>query len=241
MSISLSTVEPESRIPLVDYHIHTTYSDGYNTIDQYVEAAEMHGLEEIAFTDHVWRSSEWVPDYIADIEDARQKTDVVLYAGAEAKIIDDSGCVDIVPEDAEMLDFVMGVVHRYQPNNDPPKDDMLNFDPLEAAEREYNLTRSLMENDLVDIIGHPSRTYYKFFYGERSTEPYPSVCYEAMIEDSRRTGTPLEYNARLPPCVRERQLKLYADAEVSFTLGSDSHYVDRLEDLNHGRIQNRLR
>jgi histidinol phosphatase-like PHP family hydrolase len=165
MNSPLSTVTSESDVPLIDYHLHTRFSDGESTIDQYVQAAEERGIKEIAFTDHVWRSSEWVSDYVSKIHDARQRTNVVLHAGVEAKIVDENGRVDLAPEDADMLDFVMGVVHRYQPNNDPPRDDMLNFGPLEAAERECNLTRSLLENDLVDVVGHPSRTYYKFLQG----------------------------------------------------------------------------
>ena len=241
MNSPLSTVTSESDVPLVDYHIHTRFSDGESTIDQYVQAAEERGIKEIAFTDHVWRSSEWVSDYVSKIHDARQRTNVVLHAGVEAKIVNENGCIDLAPEDADMLDFVMGVVHRYQPNNDPPQDDMLNFGPLEAAERECKLTRSLLENDLVDVVGHPSRTYYKFFYGNRSNKPYPLACYEVMIEDSIRTDTPLEYNARLPGRVRQRLLQLYVETGVSFTIGSDSHHVGRLGDLDHGEIQTGLK
>jgi DNA polymerase (family 10) len=35
-----------------DFHIHSTYSDGYNSIDEMVSAAQDRGYEYIAITDH---------------------------------------------------------------------------------------------------------------------------------------------------------------------------------------------
>lgn len=241
MTESLSMVSPESDVPVVDYHLHTTFSDGDSRIEEYVMAAEDHGLDEIAFTDHVWRSSDWLSEYVETIEEVKQETPIRIHVGVEAKVIDDAGRVDVAPEDADRVDFVMGVVHRYQPENEAPDDDLLNFDPDEAAARERDLTLAILENNTVDLVGHPSRTYYKFFYGDRTKEPYPTSHFEAMIARSKKTGTPLEYNARLPTKVRQRLLSLYGKHDVPFTIGSDSHHVARLENLDHAEIRNGLK
>lgn len=48
----------------VDYHIHTNYSDGRDSVEKYILEAKKKGLTEIAITDHIWRTSEWVDDYV---------------------------------------------------------------------------------------------------------------------------------------------------------------------------------
>jgi HisJ family histidinol phosphate phosphatase len=225
----------------VDYHMHTTFSDGDDEIQDYVKKAVDMGLEEIAITDHVWRSSDWIDKYVKDIKEIRDEhDDLKVHAGLEAKVIDTDGTVDVTDEDAEKVDFVMGVVHRYRPRAPEPHDDSLNFDGPEAAEEERDLTLALLENPKVDIVGHPSRTYYKFHYGEDTSE-FPEEYIKDMIEKSKEVGKPLEYNARLPHRIREKLLDMYLSSGISFTVGSDSHNTERLENLDHDHVRNAIR
>ncbi|MDY7082279.1 MAG: PHP domain-containing protein [Halobacteria archaeon] len=221
----------------VDYHMHTPFSDGESSIEEYVEKALEMGLEEIAITDHVWRSSDWVDDYVEEIDEVNDRyDDIKLHSGLEAKVIDTDGSVDVSDEDAEKVDFIMGVVHRYRPESSEPRDDSLNFGPERAAEEERNLTLEMLENSKVDVIGHPSRTYYKFHYDDDA--PHFSEEYiKDMIEKSRKVGKPLEYNARLPRYIREKLLEMYLDEGIVFTVGSDSHAAERLENLDHDHVK----
>jgi HisJ family histidinol phosphate phosphatase len=220
-----------------DYHMHTTFSDGDSTIEEYVRAAEELGLSEIAVTDHVWRRSDWVAEYVDRIRAVDAETDVTVHVGLEAKVVDDEGNVDVLPTDAERVDFVMGVVHQYQPENAAPNDDMLNFEPRRAATRERDLSLALLENDTVDVVGHPSRTYYKFFYQDRTEQEFPTEYFVDLIERSKETGTPLEYNARLPRTVRCRLLDLYEEHNLPFTVGSDTHSVTRFQNLHQNLLR----
>ncbi len=41
--------------------------------------------------DHVRESTDWVPDFVAAVAEARERTDVELLCGIEAKLLDTSG------------------------------------------------------------------------------------------------------------------------------------------------------
>jgi putative hydrolase len=240
MSCPLHTHTPGDPFVPVDYHMHTVYSDGESSIEAYIQRAVEMDLTEIAITDHVWRSSDWVQEYAADVRAIAEEYDIVAHVGLEAKVIDSAGNVDVAATDVETVDFVMGVVHRYQPEASPPNDDMLNFDAEAAAGRERDLTLALLRNETVDVVGHPTRTYYKFFFGEDTYTDYPEEYLHEILSVSKETNTPVEYNARLPKRIREELLQLYVDWGVPFISGSDSHHVDRLRKLDYQRLQNTL-
>ncbi len=223
----------------VDHHMHSKYSDGKSTIEEYINEAKKLGIKEIAITDHVWRSSDWVDEYIKEIEELREKNDLKLLAGLEAKVVDEDGSVDVSKEDSEKVDFIMGVVHRYRPEASEPVDDSLNLDPEEAAATERNLTIKMLDNPNVDLIGHPSRTYYKFHYGKETPE-FPDKYFKDMISKANEVGKPLEYNARLPSRVRQKLLQLYLDSNLSFTLGSDSHECGKLQNMDHEFLRKKI-
>lgn len=223
----------------VDYHVHTPFSDGESEVEEYVKKASEIGLEEIAITDHVWRSSDWIDDYVDEINEVREEYGVTIHAGLEAKVIDREGSVDVSDEDAKKVDFVMGVVHRYRPEAEEPYDDSLNFEPKEAAREERDLTLEMLNNPKVDLVGHPSRTYYKFHYDEDAPH-FPEEHVEDMIDVAKETGKPLEYNARLPRYIREKLLNMYIDRNLGFTVGSDSHKAKRLENLRHDHVEEKL-
>lgn len=55
----------------VNYHIHTKFSDGKATINEYVEAAVGRGFDEIAFTDHLALKSEALETFNYSIDPHR--------------------------------------------------------------------------------------------------------------------------------------------------------------------------
>jgi putative hydrolase len=83
-----------------DYHIHCNYNDHSApdlTIKNVIARAEKIGLKVIALTEHVRRTSEWVPRYLDEI---RGETALVssnnklkVIPGFEAKILKD-GSID---------------------------------------------------------------------------------------------------------------------------------------------------
>lgn len=80
-----------------DWHVHSVFSDGVSTIAENVQAATARGLYHLGCVDHVWRSTAWVPDFVAAVEAARATTALTLSVGVEAKLLDTTGAIDCPP------------------------------------------------------------------------------------------------------------------------------------------------
>jgi putative hydrolase len=86
-----------------DYHVHCSYNDHSAsdlTIKNVIARAEKIGLKVIALTEHVRRTSDWVPRYLDEL---RAETTVArsnkleVIPGFEAKILRD-GSIDCCEE-----------------------------------------------------------------------------------------------------------------------------------------------
>jgi putative hydrolase len=86
-----------------DYHVHCNYNDHSAsdlTVRNIIARSEKIGLRVIALTEHVRRTSDWIPRYLAEI---RAETAIAsgnklkLITGFEAKILRD-GSIDCCEE-----------------------------------------------------------------------------------------------------------------------------------------------
>jgi len=75
-----------------EWHIHTRYTDGHNTIEEYCQKATDLGVPLIAFTEHVRRDLDYdFNAFLADIEEARDTFDLIILSGCEAGILPGGG------------------------------------------------------------------------------------------------------------------------------------------------------
>src|SRR5215213_197653 len=101
-----------------DFHMHTKWSDGQNTVREMIEAARAIGLEYIAITDHTQSTSiangntpEELLKEIEEIESvAGEYTDIRVFKGAEVDILSD-GSLDMPFEVLDRLDWVVCSIH----------------------------------------------------------------------------------------------------------------------------------
>lgn len=70
-----------------DAHVHTAFSAGRDSVSGLVAAAEGAGLAEVTFADRVGPDTSWLPSYLASIQRAQRRTDVVLRRGVEVEAI----------------------------------------------------------------------------------------------------------------------------------------------------------
>ena len=223
----------------VDYHIHTNYTDGKDSIENCVKTAIKIGLEEIAFTDHVWRTSPWVDDYVNEIKEVRKKyPEIKIWIGLEAKAINRGGDIDVTEENAKKVDFILGVVHRKLPEEKGKYSDLSNLSAKEIVVLEVDLTKKLLQNKLVDVIGHPTRTYYKYFYQKKTEEHFPVEYLEEIAKEAALQDKPLEYNARV--LSRDSLMAICLKTGVSFTLGSDAHNIEEIGKFNYKEIYQKI-
>ncbi len=96
----------------VDSHVHSAFSTGRDSVNVLVAAAEAAGLREMTLADRAGPDSSWLPNYLATIQRAQQRTDVVLRAGVEVQAISPDGWVAF-PEDltgVEVVSVAIGVL-----------------------------------------------------------------------------------------------------------------------------------
>jgi DNA polymerase (family 10) len=195
-----------------DLHMHTTASDGRNSIVEMAEAACDKGYEYIAITDHSAShgfSGDVQPDELRrQIEQIRglRMEGITVLAGTESNVLPD-GSLDYDDDLLAELDWVVASVHT---SFRMPEEQMT--DRMIAA----------IEHPLVDAIGHPTGR----MLGRR--EGY-SLDIDRVIEAAARTGTFLEINSnanrRDLPDVYARAA---AQAGVMLVVDSDAHGVDTL-------------
>lgn len=195
-----------------DYHVHCNYNDHSApdlTIANVVQHAESIGLKTIAFTEHVRKSSDWVPSYLEDIALVSPRSNLEIVAGFEAKILRD-GSIDCPDQYAGEYFIVASFHTKYEEKR-------VWISALEKA----------IENENVDVIGHiaPEPSF------ELDREEVT-----ALAELIRHYGKTIELNAKYhrPPA---EWVRIFASQEVTFHLGSDAHTLrevgkfENLEDI----------
>ena len=201
-----------------DLHMHTTLSDGRNSLEEMVAAARELGYEYVAITDHSAThgfGDDVTPDALRErIEEIRSLDDpgIRVLAGTETNIMPD-GTLDYDDDLLEELDWVVASLHT-------------SFRLSEKKQTERMLRA--MEHPLVDVIGHPTGRLLQ------SREPY-ALDVDRVIAKAVETGTFLEINSN--PDRRDLNdvyARAAAQAGVTLMIDSDSHGVETLTNIRYG-------
>ncbi|CAN5647702.1 DNA polymerase/3'-5' exonuclease PolX [soil metagenome] len=203
-----------------DLHMHTTASDGHNSIEQMALAAAERGYEYIAITDH--SATHGFGDHVTPDElelqiervaevNARLEGIEVL-AGTETNILPD-GSPDYDDDLLARLDWVIGSVHTQF--------------SMSAADMTKRMVAAI-EHPWIDAIGHPTGRKIQ------SRAPY-ALQMEEVIAAAARTGTMLEINAA--PDRRDLDdvhARAATEAGVLILIDSDAHRVATLPNMRWG-------
>ncbi|MFC1715801.1 DNA polymerase/3'-5' exonuclease PolX [Candidatus Poribacteria bacterium] len=203
-----------------DLHVHSTWSDGVNTIKAMAEAAKEMGHEYIAVCDHSISSK--IANGLS-VERVLSKMDVVrlineriqgieILMGSEVDILND-GSLDYPEEILEKLDVVIASIHS-------------GFGMDEATMTQRIITA--IENRFVHMIGHPTgRLLHR-------REPY-QVNIEAVIDAAAGNNTALEINAypdRLD--LKDTHARMAKERGVMVAINTDAHGIDNLGLMVYG-------
>ncbi len=221
-----------------DYHTHTKYSDGKNTVEENVAAAAARGLKEVAITEHGYAhwlqgiSPKKTEEYVRRIRKAGENGGVRVLAGLECDLLGVSGKVDLTPEQYGFFDiFLMGMhvpVHyehlrdyRFGWLSMPRK--ILHIPPSKSLVR-YT-TRAFVnavEKNPVDIVTHLN------YLCDTDVEEVAKCC--------RDCGTYLEISSKKGHFTDE-ELEKAAATGVRFVIDSDAHSAARVGDLKRAEKQ----
>ena len=203
-----------------DLQMHSTASDGKNSIEEMAEAARALGHEYIAITDHSKAvtvanglDEKRMAAHIKKLRAADEKgLGIRLLVGSEVDILKD-GSLDYSDETLAQIDVVVCSIHSY-----------FNLDRTEMTDRML----AAIENPYTQIIGHPTgRLLLK-----REELPYDM---ERVLDACARNGVAMECNSypdRLD--LKEVYLRMCKEKGVKVVISTDSHNTSNLSFIRFG-------
>ena len=207
-----------------DVHMHTTASDGHNSIREMADAALACGYKYIAITDHSKnlamtggmdekRALEQIKQVRA--VDKQMEGKIRVFTGIEVDILAD-GALDLDDEVLAQLDVVIASVHtRFEQSRE------------EMTER----VLKAIENPNVRILGHPTGRLLL------RREPF-ALDLAAVFKRAAKLGVAMEHNAapeRLD--LDDRNLRLAKELGCKIVMSSDSHDSRNLGKMVYGAKQ----
>ncbi len=208
-----------------DLHMHTTWSDGAESVREMAEAARTFGYSYIAITDHSQRLT--VANGLDETRLRKQMEEIDLLGdsldgitvlkGIEVDILED-GTLDMADEVLEQLDVVIGSVHsHFQLSRDRQTERLL----------------KAMDHPCITGIGHPTGRLLL-------RRPGVDLDMERIIAHAAQRGCFLEVNAnpqRLD--LNEIFLRMAVDQQVLLCINTDAHRSRDFENLGYGVSQAR--
>ena len=203
-----------------DFHAHSKWSDGNNTIEEMALAAKDAGYKYIAITDHSkglgiahGLTEERLREQVLEISRLNQKLKGFrILSGMEVDIRAD-GSIDMPDNMLAELDCVVGAVHS------------------SFNQSEERITRRIIkaiENPHIDIIAHPTSR----LIGEREAT---AVDMEAVFKAAMEHKKALEINA-MPSRLDLKDIHIHRARElgVMLAIGTDSHIAGQLKLMRFG-------
>jgi putative hydrolase len=210
---------------LQDMHVHSTFSDGADTIEANVAQAETLGLRELTCVDHVRADTTWVPGFVAAVRRAQAATDVALLCAVEAKLLDTTGALDL-PGDIAGIDAIYAADHQVPLAGGPahPRDvrALLASGELRAEAVIHAIvtaTMKALDRPETVVIAHFLSVLPKLGLAESDV---PADLLDELAAEAQRTGQRIEISERWR-CPSATTLRPFARRGVPILLSTDSH------------------
>ena len=206
-----------------DLHMHTTYSDGADSIEEMVKKAIERGYEYIAITDHSKRllvanglDEKRLLEQLDEIEKLREKyPQIKILKGAEVDILED-GSLDFDDEILNRLDVVIGAIH-YKFN----------------LSKEAQTKRILKAFEKIDILAHPQNRLINKREGIEAE-------WDEVFKKAKEMGVVLEINSQPDRLdLNDILAKKAKEIGCKFVINSDAHNAKMLEFVKYGINQAR--
>ncbi len=219
---------------LADYHTHTPYSHGKNSIEENVASAVQKGLSAIAITDHGFNHAlyavkrEEIAQQRKEIDDIKDKYPIEILLGVEANLISSDGKVDITDDDMQNLDIVVMGYHKMVKANKRKdkwffiKNNICSFLHHTSRRQIAKNTRAYinaLRNYDIDIISHLNKNC--------------KVNVAEVAKVAVETNTYIELNGKCRH-LSDEQIQQCIDAGCKFVLDSDAHTASRVGECNKG-------
>jgi len=203
-----------------DLHMHTTWSDGANSLEEMVQAAEKRGYNYIAITDHSkylrvanGLDEKRLLEQAEEINRLNEKyRNIHIFAGVEMDILPNSD-LDFSDDFLKEMDWVIAAIHS-------------SFNQTEAEIMKR--IQAACENPYVDVIAHPTGR----LIGKR--ESY-AINMEELLELAAKTNTALELNANpMRFDLSPEWLAKAQEADIPIAINTDAHQIKTLSHMEYG-------
>jgi DNA polymerase (family 10) len=207
-----------------DVHMHTTATDGHNSIREMADAAVARGYQYIAITDHSKNlamtnglDEKRALEHIHRIKEVDKEMEdrIRVFPGIEVDILAD-GALDLDDEVLAQMDVVIASVHT---RLEQPRDEMT-----------ARVLRAL-ENPYTRILGHPTGRLLL------RREPF-EIDMGAVLRKAAALGVAVEHNAapeRLD--LSDRDLRLAKETGSKIVINTDAHDTRHLAKIVYGLRQ----
>ncbi len=207
-----------------DVHMHTTASDGRNSIREMADAAVALGLGYIAITDHSKAlamtgglDEKRALEHIIRIRGIEREMEgrLRIFTGIEVDILAD-GTLDLDDEVLAQMDVVIASIHS---RFDQPQQEMTD-----------RVLRAL-DNPYVRILGHPTGRLLL------RREPF-AIDMGAVLRRATQLGVAMEHNAapeRLDLC--DRDLRMAKELGCKVVISTDAHTTAGVGRMEYGISQ----
>jgi len=207
-----------------DLQMHTTYSDGKNSVEEMVQACRERGYKYMAITDHgpALRMAGLKPSdfrqQFAEIEGLQERyEDIRILKSGEVDVLED-GSLDLSDDLLVEMDVVVIAVHS-----------KFNMSRVDMTKR---ITKA-MRHPQVNILAHPTGRLIN------RREPYP-LDVEELVKVAHNEGVMLELNAQPERLdLRDFHLQLAREAGVKIVISTDAHRTAELDYMRYGVDQAR--
>ncbi len=208
-----------------DLHVHTTETDGADTLEEMVQAAIKLGYEYIAITDHTQNlkmvRGQDEKRLSQQIKKIQKLNEIVapfrILTSAEVDILED-GRLDLSDDILAQLDITVCSIHSH----------------FNLSEKDQtNRVLKAMKNPFFCIFGHPTGRLLN------QREPY-AIDLETIIKAAKKHGHYLEINAQPSRMdLDDQHCRMAKEYGVKLVISTDSHSKNQLRNIQFGVSQAR--
>ena len=218
----------KGQLPKIDFHLHTKWTDGKNSVRQVYERSNKLGLDYILYSEHSRKSSKrWFKTFAKEIRSLKKKKCVPL-VGTEVKVLNFKGDLDISKSNYKLCDLVMASVHRFPGEKEIKKNNkFLVKDKRKAVNTELKLLIAACKNKKTDILGHPFGMSIKRF------KIMPKISFfEKVIKFAKKNNKVFEINLHYHKKIYKKLIKLCLKNNCFMSFGSNAHHIKDIKNFH---------
>ncbi len=192
------------------FHLHTNYTDGLNSIEDYFCYASKNKFKTIIFTEHVRKNIKYnFDDFYSEIKRAENKFETVnAIVGVESKILPD-GSIDIPDCILPKIDILCFACHSFP--------DDINL----YAEAFKKVFVDAKWNSFIRVWVHPGRFIQRIGLSRHNIDIFQNLLNAAIDE-----GVLIENNLKQEILISNIIGRMPSECQV---VGHDAHSVSELE------------